>query len=109
MTDITPEEFYALDKTVDYSTTVFVITAKVVLVKGGYSSNYKLEAGGTQITLYSSGEAQYNFLKPYLDTEVTVEIAACNWNNKSYWTGCVLSVITEDGKVYNQLNFTEKV
>lgn len=35
-----------------------------------------------------------------------MEIAACNWNSKDYYTGCVLSVIDWDGtKVYNTLYF----
>ena len=35
-----------------------------------------------------------------------LEIALCNWNNKTYYTGCVLAVINEDGtKTVNTLNF----
>ena len=37
---------------------------------------------------------------------ITIEVAACNWNDKNYYTGCVLAVITEDGKILNELNFS---
>ena len=38
--------------------------------------------------------------------EITIEFAACNWNNKTYWAGCVLAVRLADGtKVVNTLNF----
>ena len=37
--------------------------------------------------------------------EVTVEIAPCNWNGKTFYAGCVLAVRTESGKVLNELNF----
>ena len=108
VTDKTVEDFYALDKTVDYSTTVFVLTVKIERVTETYSSNYKLisTASNTYISLYCSGAGQYDsLLKQFNGQTVTIEIAACNWNDKNYWRGCVLSVITEDGKVYNQLNF----
>jgi len=108
VTDKTVEDFYALDKTVDYSTTVFVLTVKIERVTETYSSNYKLisTASNTYISLYCSGAGQYDsLLKQFNGQTVTIEIAACNWNDKNYWRGCVLSVITEDGKVYNRLNF----
>jgi hypothetical protein len=98
-------EFYALDVSVDYSTTVFVMKATVVLQSDYYSSVYKLTDGTNSISLYASGAGQYSFLSSYVGQEVTVEIAACNWNNKTYWAGCVLSVTTADGTVYNTLNF----
>ena len=106
VTDKTVADFYALDASVDYSTTVFVIKATVVFNETNYYTNCNLvDANGTKITLYCSSGKQYNFLKEFAGQEVTVEIAACNWNNKSFWAGCILSVITEDGKVVNSLNF----
>ena len=39
--------------------------------------------------------------------EITIELALCNWNSKTYYAGCVISVITEDGKIINTLNFEE--
>ncbi len=104
----TVADFYALDVTEDYSTTVFVLKATVVLEESTYSTKMKLVDGSSYITLYCSGAGQYSFLNQFIGQEVTLEVAACNWNNKTYYAGCVLSVITEDGKVVNSLNFDTK-
>ena len=108
VTDSTVEEFYALDKTVDYSTTVFVLPVRIEYVQDNFSSNYKLHSttGNSYISLYCSGAGQYRALLDQFNGQtVTVEIAPCNWNAAKYWKGCILAVRTEDGKVYNQLNF----
>lgn len=106
VTDKTLTDFHNLDVTVDYSTTVFVVKATVVFNETAYYTNCNLiDADGNKVTLYCSSGKQYGFLKQFAGQEVTMELAACNWNNKTYWAGCVLSVITEDGKVINSLNF----
>ena len=108
VTNSTVEEFYALDKTVDYSTTVFVLTVRIERTEGSFSSNYNLYSttSNTYISLYCSGAGQYdNLLKQFRGQTVTIEISPCNWNSKNHWKGCILAVRTEDGKVYNTLNF----
>ena len=107
ITDKTLDDFYVLDKDVDHSTEVYVAKGTVVVQENTYYSNIKLQtSGGNQITLYSSSSNQYGFLKNFVGQEVTVEIVPCNWNGKTFWAGCVIAVITEDGKIYNELNFT---
>ena len=101
----TVADFYALDAKVDYSTTVFVIKATVEFTGSGYSTNVNLVSGSDKIGLYCSGAGQYKFLEQFAGQEVTLEVAACNWNSKTYWRGCVLAVRTADGKVVNELNF----
>ncbi len=104
----TLKEVYDLDPMQDYSTTVFVIEAKVEVEEAQYYTNIYLSDGqGTKLRLYCSSANQYNWLKAFAGQTVTVEVAACNWNDKDYYTGCVLAVITEDGKVLNELNFTK--
>ena len=108
ITDSTVEAFYDLDETVDYSTTVYVLTVRIERTGNQYSTNYALYSttSNTYISLYCSGAGQYDpLLKQFVGQTVTLEIAPCNWNNKDHWKGCVLAVRTEDGKVYNQLNF----
>ena len=105
VTDKTLADFRNLDVTVDYSTTVFVVKAKVNFEETQYYTKCNLTDGTNNVTLYCSSAKQYSFLKQFAGQEVTLELAACNWNNKTYWAGCVLSVITEDGKVINTLNF----
>lgn len=106
VTDKTLADFRNLDVTVDYSTTVFVTKAKVVVEQTQYYSKIYLTDGDNQITLYSSGAQQYSWLMTYADQEITVELAACNWNDKSFYAGCVLAVINGDGtKTLNEVNF----
>ncbi len=106
ITDKTLADFHNLDASVDYSTTVFVVKATINFNETAYYTNVHLSGEGVnKVTLYCSSGKQYGFLKQFAGQEVTLELAACNWNNKSFWAGCVLSVITEDGKIINTLNF----
>ena len=104
--DITVQEFYNLKVSTDYTNCVYTMTATVKGEGNAYYTNISLTDGSTSIRLYCSSAAQYGWLQEYAGQEITMEIAACNWNSKNYYTGCVLSVIHEDGtKTYNQLNF----
>ena len=108
VTDKNLQFVYDLDPMVDYSTTVFVLKANVTVEETPYYTNiYLTDANGTQLRLYCSNAKQYNWLKVFDGQEVTVEVAACNWNDKDYYTGCVLSVVTEQGKIFNELNFSK--
>lgn len=104
--DITVQEFYNLSIGTDYTTCVYTMTATVKVEGNAYYTNISLTDGSTSIRLYCSSAAQYGWLQEFAGQAITMEIAACNWNSKNYYTGCVLSVIHEDGtKTYNQLNF----
>jgi hypothetical protein len=104
--NISVADFYNLDVTKDFTTSVFTMQATVKIVDGGYSKNIYLTDGTTDIRLYCSSANQYRFLQDFNGQEITVEIAACNWNDKSYYVGCVLAVVNADGsKVLNELNF----
>ena len=106
VTDKSLADFYKLDASEDYSTTVFVVTATVDVVETAYYTKIQLKDGATTVSLYCANANQYAFLKDYAGQEVTVELAACNWNNKTFWAGCVLAVRLEDGtKIINELNF----
>ncbi|MBE6634287.1 MAG: hypothetical protein E7620_08120 [Ruminococcaceae bacterium] len=106
ITDKTAEDFYNLDVNVDHSTSVYVIKATVQFEETAYYTSVKLVSGSTKLTLYCSSGSQYSFLKQFNGQEVTLEIAPCNWNNKTFYAGCVLAVRMSDGsKVINTLNF----
>ena len=106
VTDKTVTDIYNLDVHTDYTTTVFVVKATVVLEESKYYTNILLSDGNKQLRLYCSNAKQYNWLKEYAGQEVTVEVAACNWNSKDYYTGCALAVRNADGtKILNTLNF----
>ena len=110
-TDKTVEELKNLDPTVDYSGDVYVVEAIVEITESAYYSTIAIT--GTKdttikFTLYSSSANQYSFLKQYAGEVVTLELAICNWNSKSYYTGCVISVTKDGVKTNNTLNFTNK-
>lgn len=94
-----------LDVNEQYSDQVFVITATIDLVSTPYYTSLKLTDGETSLNLYSSSANQYPFLLELGGQEVTIEIAPCNWNDKSGYAGCVLAVETQDGWVLNTWNF----
>lgn len=94
--------------TQDMSTSVFVVEVSITFVQEAYYSKLEVVSptdASKKINLYSSGAGQYSWLQQFNGQTVTMEIALCNWNAKSYYAGCALAVITENGKVYNQLNY----
>lgn len=104
----TIEELYDLDVTLDYSCQVFVVTGQISCVSSAYSTNYYVGTGDKKVSLYSASGAQYAWLSEYVGQNLTIEIAMCNWNGKTYYRGCILSITTESGEtVYNQLNFNK--
>jgi hypothetical protein len=108
VTGMTVEELYALDIMTDYSTTAFITQAIINVQETTYYTNIKLTSldGSKTITLYCSSANQYKWLKDYAGQTVTLELAACNWNDKTFWAFCALAVYNEDGtKTLNQLNF----
>ena len=55
------------------------------------------------IQLYSSSESQYAWLDDFV-SPVSLELAICNYNSKTYIRGCVLSVTDATHTGYNTLN-----
>ena len=103
----TLSDLYNLDVNTDYSTTVYVVNAVVEFVEAERYTKCSLKSadGKTTFNLYCSSAKQYSWLKSYAGEEVTLELAVCNWNNKTYYTGCVISVTHNGEKVLNNLNF----
>ncbi len=105
ITGKTLADLAALSVKEDHTTTVYVIKCTVSLTETPYYTRLEIIDGDTKMNLYSSSAAQYEFLHQFAGQEITVEIAPCNWNDKKSYPACVLSVITEEGKIYNLLNF----
>ena len=104
VTDITIEEFYAFDEGIDLTTTAYVM--KVYVYNESNSIKIGNKDGSVKSNLYASGKSGYEWLAAYAGQEVTLEVAACNWNSKAYYAGCVLAIVLEDGtKIYNTTNF----
>jgi len=106
ITDKTIGEINQYPITDDHTTEVYVLTGTLSF-PGGYGQPAITDAQGNKISFYSSGSGQYAFLQDYVGQEVTLEIAICNWNGKTWWTGCAIAIRLADGtKILNQLNFT---
>jgi len=103
--DRTLADIYNLNVSEDHTTEAYIVKATVKVEVATYYTNIKLTDGTINLSLYCSSADQYSFLKAYDGQEITVEIAPCNWNDKKYYTGCVLALITSDGKTINTLNF----
>ena len=105
-TDLTFDEFYAFDKADDHTTEVYKIEAYIYVTSN--SIKFGNEDGSKQSNLYSSGPAQYYWLKDYAGQKVTLYIVPCNWNSKNYYAGCAVAAVLADGTViYNTLNFND--
>lgn len=88
---------------------VYVITAGLKFVSTKNYSNAYLKDGDDEMRLYCTNAAgQYQWIKSYVDDTktYTMEVAVCNWNDKNYFTACLLSITDSNGnKVMNTLNF----
>jgi hypothetical protein len=61
--------------------------------------------GDAFIAFYKGSATQYSWLASYSGQDVTLEIALCNWNDKTDWKCCVLAIRLADGtKIMNELN-----
>lgn len=103
-------DLIALPVTDNYHTAeVYVITAGLKFVSTKNYSNAYLKDGDSEMRLYcTNASSQYQWINPYVDDTktYTMEVAVCNWNNKNYYTACLLSITDSDGnKVMNTFNF----
>lgn len=103
-------DLIALPVTDNYHTAeVYVITAGLKFVATKNYSNAYLKDGDSEMRLYcTNASSQYQWINPYVDDTktYTMEVAVCNWNNKNYYTACLLSITDSNGnKVMNTLNF----
>lgn len=104
----TIEELYDLDVSQDYTTIGYRVSGKILKEETTYYSN--IFVSGTdeskKMRLYCSSASQYSFLNEYVGQTLTIDLAVCNWNDKNYYTCCVLSITLEDGtKIVNNYNF----
>lgn len=103
---LTLAEWVNLSTDVDYTTSVFLVSATVEVVETPHYTNIKLVDGNVSINLYCSGAQQYKWLQAFAGQTITMELIPCNWSSKSTYPACVLAVVHEDGtKTLNTLNF----
>ena len=110
ISDKTIAELYAFSPLDNHSTEVYVVEGKFVVQDMGNYSKVSLQdaTGANYLTLYCSGAGQYAWLDSCEGQVLTYEIAMCNWNGKTYWAACIISVTDADGnKIVNTLNFAQ--
>lgn len=95
----------ALVSDISWTSQVYTVTATVSTTTGSYSSNISLVSGDDKLSLYCSSAGQYSGLQAFAGKEVTVEVALCNWNKKTFYKGAVLSATDGTTKVYTTLNY----
>lgn len=108
VTDKTLADIYDFNVEDTFHTAEAYVLEDVHFAKVGnqYYTNYYVESGDKKIQLYSGNQSQYAFLDDYIDVNVDVEVAPCNWNSKNYFTLSLLSFTTEDGtQVFNTYRF----
>lgn len=105
----TLKDIYDLDYTKDHSCSVYIVTGKIVFTGDNYSTTVKVvsEDGATTLSLYMSSSKQYNWLSEFDGQVVTLEIAPCNWNGKTYYRGCILSASNGEKTLVNTCNFNK--
>ena len=103
--ETTLEEIASVPATEDRTTQVYIIEAATKFSSDGRS--VIIENGGKSLALYASGVGQYKWLTDLvLEKTARMEVALCNWNNKTTYKAYVLAVYLEDGtKVVNPNNF----
>lgn len=91
-----------------HTTEVYVIEDVTVTEEAAqYYHNYYLTQGEDDLRLYcSNGQSQYGWVADYIGETIDVEIAPCQWNTRTPYACCILSVTDSEGNtVYNELNF----
>ena len=107
ITGKTIAELKNLTDTPEETTKVYILKATIKKVEAAYYSNIFVSDGTVDILLYTSSASQYSWANDYVGKEVTIELALCDWNAKGL-KGCILAIYTDDGKLINQVNFTDK-
>lgn len=113
ITDNTISDITSLDYNESNHTEEAYIVNGVIKGATGYGQVkvYDVNDSTKSIGLYASSAAQYSsWLENYFSTDDNIksyqlEIAPCNWNSKTYFTACLLSITVDGEKIVNSVNF----
>ena len=109
ITGMTAADIKNFDINEDHTTEVYVMDIVATFYDAGfYTSLTVKDTNGTELKLYMSGAGQYSWMSDYYGQTITVELAPCNWNDKTdQYRVCILAIILEDGtKIYNTSNWS---
>ena len=109
ITGMTATDIKNFDINEDHTTEVYVMDIVATFNDAGYYTSLTVkDTNGTELKLYMSGAGQYSWMSDYYGQTITVELAPCNWNDKTdQYRVCILAIILEDGtKIYNTSNWS---
>ena len=107
VTNMSIADLYNTDPAEDWTTKVFVVQGIIELVETPFYTNIKITSvdGEAELNLYCSGAGQFSQFFDLANKEVTLEIMLCNWNDKDYYRGCLVSATDGTTTIINTLNF----
>ena len=93
----------------DHTTQVYVVKCHVIKYETNYYVNYELssDAEGTNyLILYAANKSQYAAYEAFIGKgEVTATVMLCNWNSKTPYKGCLISVTDGETTILNDYIF----
>ena len=92
----------------DLTTNVYVIKCYLKKVESQYYTNFYLtnEDKTKDIYLYAGSGSQYSIYNDFVDNgELTITFMLCNWNSKTPYRACIISVDDGSNVVINNYNF----
>ena len=96
---------------VDLTAKAYVVKGHITKVASNYSTNYYVSTSSTYSAassyyLYAGSGGQYAPFDEFVGAgEVTIELALCDWNTKSEYRACLISVSDSTHTVVNNYNF----
>ena len=96
------------DSAKDLSSQGYTVSATFKKVEGTNNrSTWHIQTNDADLELYASDVSQYDWLAPYVGKTVSVDLALCNWNKKSFYKAAILSVTDGNKTVYNTYSYTK--
>lgn len=96
------------DSTKDLSSQAYTVSATFKKVEGTNNrGTWHIQMNGADLELYASNVSQYDWLTPYVGKTVSVDLALCNWNKKSFYKAAIFSVTDGNETVYNTYSYTK--
>ena len=96
------------DSSKDLSSQGYTVSATFKKVEDTNNrSTWHIQTNDADLELYASDVSQYDWLTPYVGKTVSVDLALCNWNKKSFYKAAILSVTDGNKTVYNTYSYTK--
>ena len=92
----------------DLTTNVYVVKCHLKIVETQYYKNFYLTNAdkSKDIYLYAGSGNQYSIYNDFVDNgEYTITFMLCNWNSKTPYRACIISVNDGKKEVINNYNF----